>query len=73
MNADEVDRAVRQLLEIMARLRDPDRGCPWDLEQDFHSISRHTLEKAYEVADSCETGTGRERVNRTVPAAAVFT
>lgn len=38
----------------MARLRDPDGGCPWDLEQDFASIAPHTIEEAYEVADAIE-------------------
>ena len=44
--------AVQRLLTIMARLRDPERGCPWDLEQDFASIAPYTLEEAYEVADA---------------------
>lgn len=38
----------------MARLRDPDHGCPWDIEQDFGSIAPHTLEEAYEVVDAIE-------------------
>lgn len=46
--------AIERLLEIMARLRDPGRGCPWDLQQDFRSIAPHTLEEAYEVADAIE-------------------
>ncbi|MGL5223980.1 MAG: nucleoside triphosphate pyrophosphohydrolase [Aeromonas sp.] len=46
---------MSQLLEIMARLRDPQRGCPWDLKQNFQSIVPHTLEEAYEVADAIET------------------
>ncbi|MBA6418602.1 nucleoside triphosphate pyrophosphohydrolase [Pseudomonas sp. 5Ae-yellow] len=40
----------------MARLRDPQHGCPWDLEQNFASIVPHTLEEAYEVADAIEQG-----------------
>ena len=48
--------AVERLLEIMARLRDPAGGCPWDREQDFRSIAPHTLEEAYEVADAIERG-----------------
>ena len=40
------------LLEIMARLRDPQTGCPWDIEQDFASIAPYTIEEAYEVADA---------------------
>jgi ATP diphosphatase len=43
---------VPRLLAIMARLRDPERGCPWDLEQDFDSIAPYTIEEAYEVADA---------------------
>ncbi len=46
--------AFAELLAIMARLRDPDRGCPWDLEQDFSSIAPYTIEEAYEVADAIE-------------------
>ncbi|EAR20607.1 nucleoside triphosphate pyrophosphohydrolase [Nitrococcus mobilis] len=47
---------MQQLLTLMARLRDPVAGCPWDLEQDFKSIVPHTLEEAYEVAQSIESG-----------------
>ena len=47
---------IERLLEIMARLRDPERGCPWDLQQDFRSIAPHTIEEAYEVADVIERG-----------------
>jgi nucleoside triphosphate diphosphatase len=43
-----------RLLEIMARLRDPDGGCPWDLEQSFATIVPYTIEEAYEVADAVE-------------------
>lgn len=45
---------LQDLLYLMARLRDPDHGCPWDLQQDFASIVPHTLEEAYEVADAIE-------------------
>lgn len=48
--------SVERLVEIMAALRDPERGCPWDLEQDFGSIAPYTLEEAYEVADAIERG-----------------
>ena len=41
-----------RVLEIMRRLRDPDTGCPWDIEQDFASIAPYTIEEAYEVADA---------------------
>lgn len=44
------------LLHLMARLRDPQHGCPWDLKQNFASIVPHTLEEAYEVADAIERG-----------------
>ncbi len=43
---------IDRLLELMARLRDPDGGCPWDLAQDFASISPYTIEEAYEVDDA---------------------
>ena len=43
---------IENLLEIIAKLRNPDGGCPWDLEQDFASIAPHTVEEAYEVADA---------------------
>ncbi|WP_306044290.1 nucleoside triphosphate pyrophosphohydrolase [Nioella sp. MMSF_3534] len=43
-----------RLLEIMRRLRDPDTGCPWDIEQDFATIAPYTIEEAYEVADAIE-------------------
>jgi ATP diphosphatase len=43
-----------RLLAIMAKLRDPNSGCPWDLEQSFRSIVPHTIEEAYEVADAIE-------------------
>lgn len=48
--------ALKRLLLIMQRLRDPQRGCPWDLKQDFASIAPHTLEEVYEVIDAIETG-----------------
>src|SRR5210317_1444805 len=41
-----------QLLEIMQRLRDPDKGCPWDVKQNFSTIAPYTIEEAYEVADA---------------------
>jgi ATP diphosphatase len=44
------------LLHLMARLRDPQHGCPWDLKQNYASIVPHTLEEAYEVADAIERG-----------------
>jgi ATP diphosphatase len=47
---------IERLLEIMATLRDPQRGCPWDREQTFATIVPHTIEEAYEVADAIERG-----------------
>src|SRR5262245_28493831 len=46
--------SITRLLDIMARLRDPQRGCPWDLEQTFRTIAPYTIEEAYEVADAIE-------------------
>ena len=51
----DTDR-LAELLAIMARLRDPQRGCPWDLEQTFATIAPYTIEEAYEVADAIERG-----------------
>ncbi len=48
------DAGIERLLEIMRRLRDPDTGCPWDIEQDFDSIAPYTIEEAYEVADAIQ-------------------
>jgi len=47
---------IERLLEIMARLRDPERGCPWDREQTFATIVPFTIEEAYEVADAIARG-----------------
>lgn len=47
---------LERLLGIMARLRDPLQGCPWDLQQDFASIAPYTIEEAYEVADAIDRG-----------------
>ena len=47
---------IERLLWVMARLRDPDGGCAWDLEQDFASIAPYTIEEAYEVADAIARG-----------------
>ena len=47
---------IRDLLAVMAQLRTPGTGCPWDLTQDFASIAPYTIEEAYEVADAIERG-----------------
>ncbi|HEX8757085.1 MAG TPA: nucleoside triphosphate pyrophosphohydrolase [Steroidobacteraceae bacterium] len=52
----EPGAAILALLELMARLRDPQLGCPWDREQTFRSIAPYTIEEAYEVADAVESG-----------------
>src|SRR5436190_21528796 len=49
-------RDIGDLLDIMARLRDPKSGCPWDLKQGLSSIAPYTLEEAYEVAEAAERG-----------------
>jgi ATP diphosphatase len=49
-------RDIERLIEIMAALRTPGTGCPWDLEQDFASIAPYTIEEAYEVADAIARG-----------------
>jgi MazG family protein len=51
---------LRRLLAIMARLRDPSEGCPWDREQDFGTIAPYTIEEAYEVADAIARGDMRD-------------
>ena len=48
------EAGIERLLEIMRRLRDPDTGCPWDIEQTFQTIAPYTIEEAYEVADAIE-------------------
>ncbi len=47
---------IRELLSVMARLRDAQTGCPWDREQDFNTIAPYTIEEAYEVADAISRG-----------------
>src|SRR6266496_4621251 len=49
-------RDISRLLEIMAMLRTPGSGCPWDLEQNFSTIAPYTVEEAYEVADAIARG-----------------
>ncbi len=49
--------SIEKLLDVMAALRDPDTGCPWDQQQDFASIAPYTIEEAYEVADAIDVAT----------------
>ncbi len=63
LNRDKSDQLIRdtaagmtRLREIMARLRDPQEGCPWDLAQDFADIAPYTIEEAYEVEDAIKRG-----------------
>lgn len=50
------DTPVQRLLVMMARLRDPQTGCPWDIEQTFKTIAPYTIEEAYEVSDAIDRG-----------------
>ena len=52
----EKSRDISRLLEIMAALRTPETGCPWDLEQTFATIAPYTIEEAFEVADAIAHG-----------------
>lgn len=52
----ETQRQFDRIIEIMRQLRDPQTGCPWDVEQDFASIAPYTIEEAYEVADAVQRG-----------------
>ncbi|MEM9013563.1 MAG: nucleoside triphosphate pyrophosphohydrolase [Pseudomonadota bacterium] len=54
MSAQRNTGNIDRLIDIMARLRDPNAGCPWDLEQNFRTIAPYTIEEAYEVADAIE-------------------
>jgi nucleoside triphosphate diphosphatase len=54
--ANPAQRSIDELLAVMAALRTPGTGCPWDLEQDFRTIAPYTIEEAYEVADAIEKG-----------------
>jgi len=47
---------IQALLDLMARLRDPEKGCPWDVEQTFETIAPYTIEEAYEVAEAIRIG-----------------
>jgi ATP diphosphatase len=58
MATDRTD--IGRLLDIMAQLRDPESGCPWDVQQDFSTIAPYTIEEAYEVADAIQSGSMAE-------------
>jgi ATP diphosphatase len=49
-----MNKSIQQLLDIMAQLRNPEFGCPWDQQQDFESLTTYTIEEAYEVADAID-------------------
>ena len=53
-------RSIEALRDIMAKLRAPEGGCPWDLEQDHKSIAPYCIEEAYEVVDAIENGSDRD-------------
>jgi nucleoside triphosphate diphosphatase len=55
-NADHTQKSIADLVAVMAALRTPGTGCPWDLEQSFETIAPYTLEEAYEVADAIARG-----------------
>jgi MazG family protein len=54
--SEAMSRETDRLIDVMARLRDPEGGCPWDLEQSFDTIAPYTIEEAYEVADAIAQG-----------------
>lgn len=56
MTFKTTDQALADLLAVMARLRDPETGCPWDVEQTFETIAPYTIEEAYEVEDAIRRG-----------------
>ena len=57
--ASPATKALEQLIDVVARLRDPDDGCPWDLEQSHRSLVPYVLEEAHEVADAIRHGDAR--------------
>lgn len=56
LNLDAMEHRLQDLIDIMAKLRDPEGGCPWDVEQTFASIAPYTIEEGYEVAEAAEAG-----------------
>lgn len=57
---DITNDRLKKLLNVMAKLRDPETGCPWDLQQTHASIAAYTIEEAYEVADALENGDSQQ-------------
>ncbi len=53
---DYIGNALNRIIEIMRHLRDPEKGCPWDVKQTFETIAPHTIEEAYETADAIQRG-----------------
>ena len=53
-------QSADRILQIMSQLRDPQKGCQWDLEQNFESLSKHVIEEAYEVAEAVADGNADE-------------
>ncbi|MBR46738.1 MAG: nucleoside triphosphate pyrophosphohydrolase, partial [Rhodospirillaceae bacterium] len=49
-----MNKNIDKLLHVMTRLRDPQSGCPWDIEQNFETIAPYTIEEAYEVAQAIQ-------------------
>jgi ATP diphosphatase len=56
IDKDHFSHPIEKLIKVMAALRNPEGGCPWDLQQNFKSIAPYTIEEAYEVADAIERG-----------------
>ena len=56
----QVTQKIQELLTIMEQLRDPNSGCPWDIAQSSASISRFTIEEAYEVAEAIKNNNSEE-------------
>ena len=55
MSKQNPQQSLQRIIDVMAKLRDPENGCPWDIEQTWHSLIAYTLEEAYEVADVIES------------------
>lgn len=61
LNADQDKlNQLERIIDIMRQLRDPETGCPWDVEQDFSTIAPYTIEEAYEVADAVQRGNAED-------------